>query len=236
VGRYRVPVHFYSFFEWPAFQCFDPYAVRTSFLCLGGGRTFQNVQSFTPCTPVVEPNIRFAISCFRGFLEHLSDVLFIRRRSCLESRQFIFLLYAERNRCFFPNVLDFECTLPTLFLPGPLRMFHFRTAGTARSITRFRDPDSFCRDPTLYWVRFFAPLRRRTTKRRYPDRSSDDPMFSAFISFSRLYSSPSIIRFIKSKRTRWAGNVARMGEMRNMYRLLVGKPEGKRPLGRPRRR
>jgi hypothetical protein len=51
-----------------------------------------------------------------------------------------------------------------------------------------------------------------------------------------LYSSPSIIRIIKSRRMRWAGHVARMGEKRYVYRLLVGKPEGKRPLGRPRRR
>jgi hypothetical protein len=51
-----------------------------------------------------------------------------------------------------------------------------------------------------------------------------------------LYSSPSIIRIIKSKGMRWAGHVARMGEKRNVYRLLVGKPEGKRPLGRPRRK
>jgi hypothetical protein len=51
-----------------------------------------------------------------------------------------------------------------------------------------------------------------------------------------LYSSPSIIRTIKSRMMRWAGHVARMGEKRNVYRLLVGKPEGKRPLGRPRRR
>jgi hypothetical protein len=50
-----------------------------------------------------------------------------------------------------------------------------------------------------------------------------------------LYSSPSIIRIIKSRRMRWACHVARMGEKRNAYRLLVGKPEGKRPLGRPRR-
>jgi hypothetical protein len=51
-----------------------------------------------------------------------------------------------------------------------------------------------------------------------------------------LHSSPSIIRIIKSKRMRWAGHVARIGEKRNAYRLFVGKPEGKRPLGRPRRR
>jgi hypothetical protein len=51
-----------------------------------------------------------------------------------------------------------------------------------------------------------------------------------------LYSSRSIIRIIKSRRMRWAGHVARIGEKRNAYRLLVGKPDGKSPLGRPRRR
>jgi hypothetical protein len=51
-----------------------------------------------------------------------------------------------------------------------------------------------------------------------------------------LYSLPSIIRIIKSRRMRWAEHVARMEEKRNAYRLLAGKPEGKRPLGRPRRR
>jgi hypothetical protein len=51
-----------------------------------------------------------------------------------------------------------------------------------------------------------------------------------------LYSSQSIIRIIKPRRMRWAGHVARMGEKRNVYMLLVGKPEGKRLLGRPRRR
>jgi hypothetical protein len=51
-----------------------------------------------------------------------------------------------------------------------------------------------------------------------------------------LFSSPSIIRIMKAKRMRWAGHVAQMGEKRNVYRLLVGKPEGRRPLGRPGRR
>jgi hypothetical protein len=51
-----------------------------------------------------------------------------------------------------------------------------------------------------------------------------------------LYSSPSIIIIIKSRRMRWAEHVARMGEKKNVYRLLVGKPEGKGLLGRPRRR
>jgi hypothetical protein len=51
-----------------------------------------------------------------------------------------------------------------------------------------------------------------------------------------LYSSPNIIRQIKSRRMRWAGYVARMGEERNVYRILMGKPEEKRLLERPRRR
>ena len=51
-----------------------------------------------------------------------------------------------------------------------------------------------------------------------------------------LYRSPNIVRVIKLRGMRWAGNVARMGERRSLYRVLVGKPEGKRPLGRPRSR
>jgi hypothetical protein len=50
-----------------------------------------------------------------------------------------------------------------------------------------------------------------------------------------LYSSPDIIRQVKSRRMRWAGCVARIGEERKVYKVLMGKPEGKRPLGRPRR-
>jgi len=51
-----------------------------------------------------------------------------------------------------------------------------------------------------------------------------------------LYSLPNIVRVIKSRRMRWAGHVARKGEERGVYRVLVGKPKGRRPLGRPRRR
>jgi hypothetical protein len=51
-----------------------------------------------------------------------------------------------------------------------------------------------------------------------------------------LYSSPSIIKVVKARRMRWAGHVARMGEVRGAYNILVRRPEGRRPLGRPRRR
>jgi transcription termination factor 2 len=51
-----------------------------------------------------------------------------------------------------------------------------------------------------------------------------------------LYSSPYIVKVVKSRRMRWAGHVALMGERRGVYRVLVGRPEGKTPLGRPRRR
>jgi hypothetical protein len=48
-----------------------------------------------------------------------------------------------------------------------------------------------------------------------------------------LYSSQNIIRVIKSRRMRWVGHIARMGEKRSVYRILVGRPEGRRPLGKP---
>jgi len=53
---------------------------------------------------------------------------------------------------------------------------------------------------------------------------------------NNLYSSPNIVRVIQSRRIRWEGHVARMGEGRGVYMVLVEKPEGRRPLGRPRRR
>jgi hypothetical protein len=56
------------------------------------------------------------------------------------------------------------------------------------------------------------------------------------VELHNLYSSPDIIRQIKSRRMRWAGHVARMGEEKRVYKVLVRKPEGKRPLGRPSRR
>jgi len=56
------------------------------------------------------------------------------------------------------------------------------------------------------------------------------------VELNDLYCSPNIVRGIKSRKMRWAGHVARMGERRGVHRVLVGKPEGKRPLGRPRRK
>jgi hypothetical protein len=73
--------------------------------------------------------------------------------------------------------------------------------------------------------RVFGPKRDEVTgewRKLYNEELSD------------LYSLPNIV--VRSRRMRWAGHVARMGEGRVVYRVLVGKPEGKRPLGRPRRR
>ena len=88
---------------------------------------------------------------------------------------------------------------------------------------------------TLEWTEYFSnvffvifgPRRDEVTGewRRLQNEELND-----------LYASPNIVRVIKSRRMRWAGHVVRMGEEREVYRVLVGKPEGKRPLGRPRRR
>ena len=75
--------------------------------------------------------------------------------------------------------------------------------------------------------RIFGPRRDEVTgewRRMHTEELND------------LYSSLNIVWVLKSRRMRWAGHVARMGEERGVYRVLVGKPEGRRPLGRPRRR
>ena len=75
--------------------------------------------------------------------------------------------------------------------------------------------------------RIFGPLRDKVTGewRRFHNEELND-----------LNCSPNMVQVIKSRRMRWVGHVARMGEERGVYRVLVGKPEGKKPLGRPRRR
>ena len=75
-------------------------------------------------------------------------------------------------------------------------------------------------------MRIFGPKRDEVTREWRKLRNED----------LNMYSSPYIVRMIKSKRMRWAGHVARTGERRGVYSVLVGKPEGKRPLGRPRHR
>jgi hypothetical protein len=75
-------------------------------------------------------------------------------------------------------------------------------------------------------LRIFEPKRKEDGSWR---KLHNDELHS-------LYFSPNIVRVIKSRRTRWAGHVARMGEGRCVHRVFVGRPESKRPLGRPRRR
>jgi len=76
-------------------------------------------------------------------------------------------------------------------------------------------------------IQLFGPRRDEVTGewRRLHNKELNDQ-----------YSPPNIVRVIKSRRMRWAGHVVHMGEERGVYRVFVGKPEGKRPLGRPRRR
>jgi hypothetical protein len=75
--------------------------------------------------------------------------------------------------------------------------------------------------------RIFGPKRDEVTEEWRKSHNEE---------LNGLYSLPNIVRVIKSRRLKWEGHVARMGEGRVVYRVLVGKPEGKRPLGRPRRR
>ena len=83
-------------------------------------------------------------------------------------------------------------------------------------------------DFEYFWLlrRIFRPRRDEVTGkwRRLHNEVND------------LYFSPNIVRVIKSRRMRWGGHVAHMGEAMGVYRVLVRKPEGRRPLGRPRRR
>jgi hypothetical protein len=77
------------------------------------------------------------------------------------------------------------------------------------------------------WGRIYGPKRGMVTGECRKLRNEE---------LSDVYSSPNIVQVIKSRRMRWVGHVASMGERRGVYRVLVGKPEGKRPLGRPRHR
>jgi hypothetical protein len=83
---------------------------------------------------------------------------------------------------------------------------------------------------SLGWLFISSLIKAWKSILWYPLRKLFDPRLGSYI-MDIMYSSPSIIRIIKSRRMRWAGHVARMGEKRNAYRLLAGKPEGKRPLG-----
>jgi hypothetical protein len=75
--------------------------------------------------------------------------------------------------------------------------------------------------------RIFGPRRDEVTG-EWTQQHNEEP--------NDTYVSSNIVRVIKSRRMRWAGHVAHMGEMRDVYRVLVGQPEGKRPLGSPRHR
>jgi len=88
---------------------------------------------------------------------------------------------------------------------------------------------------TLRDERRLRVLENRVLRRIFrPKRDKEGTVNNGEL--NHLYTSPNIVRVIKSIRIRWVGHVACMGERRSLYRILVGKPEGKRPLGRPRLR
>jgi len=91
---------------------------------------------------------------------------------------------------------------------------------------------------TLREVRWLRMFEKRVLRRIFgPKRDEVTGEWRKLhnVELNVLYSSPNIVRVIKSRRLRWAGHVARIGEGRRVHRVLVGKPWGKRPLGRPRR-
>jgi hypothetical protein len=81
-------------------------------------------------------------------------------------------------------------------------------------------------------------FENRVLRRIFGPKREEDGSWKKFHNdeLHSLYSSPNIVRVIKSRRMRWAGHAAHMGEGRGVYRVLVGRPEVKRPVGRPRRR
>ena len=124
-----------------------------------------------------------------------------------------------RRRCV--NNLQLEC-LVCLFIILSVVLYGYETWSlTLREERKLRVFEN------MVLRRIFGPRRDDVTGewRRLHNEELND-----------LYSSPNIVRVIKSRRVRWAGHVARMGEERGVYRVLVEKPEGTRPLGRPRRR
>ena len=85
-------------------------------------------------------------------------------------------------------------------------------------------------------LKFKRTFRRQRDNSFYNNWSNDEHLKTPQEELSDPYSLPNIVWVVKSRRMRWAGHVGRMGEGRGVHRVLVGKPDGKRPLGRPRRR
>jgi hypothetical protein len=109
-----------------------------------------------------------------------SDVLRVLRYGC-----FLILLY-HLPLCYvrrlFTSMLELWAFLAALIFPVPLRTRPLHTAGTARRISRFRAADDFCQDPTLSWIRFFAPRRRRTKRSPSSCRSTACSVVPGFAS------------------------------------------------------
>ena len=128
--------------------------------------------------------------------------------------------YNLPHPAFFLTFCEFITQNPASRMCFLTKSFTGRSFNTSPNLQARGPPLVGCPRLLIQFICSYPPYRRRLRDEELND----------------LYSSPNILRVIKSRRMRWAGYVARMGEERGVYRVLVGKPEGKRPLGRPTRR
>jgi hypothetical protein len=164
----------------------------------------------------------FAFCCKHSsrFIRNISALVFTKPKLCLEPKSFHMILDSHwaTDRLLSQNVRIRICRTIVLLVVLYRRENWFLTFREQHRLRVFKNR-----------------LLRRIFRRKRDDvigcwrKLHNEELHN-------LFPSSSIIRMIKSRRMRWAGHVARMGEKRNACRILVGKPEGKRPLRRPRRR
>ena len=165
----------------------------------------------------------------RQLCEILTTNLTILRRSCESG--------CYRPKPASPFILSFERRITSFLYPYSLQQIgntHGRRDNRS-AVCKYANFTDVSR------TKFIAKYRLYTTIKSSCSFTVNNIILQAWWwlhneELNDLYSSLYIVRVIKSRRMRWAGHVARMGEERGVYRVLVGKPEGRIPLGRPRRR
>ena len=168
--------------------------------------------SNTKCSSVFQESVeRFQIS-LKPHKNRGEGVLHMKkpaRTFIILSRSFLLKIWRVLDKSFTENQNT------------PLMFYNFFPSLTFREERRLRVFEN------RVFRRVFGPKREEVTGEWWKLHNEE---------LSDLYPLPNIVRVVKSRRMRWAGHVAHMGEARGVHRVLVGKPEGKRPLGRPRRR